>query len=208
MMQFFSTPARIWLGGILLSVLFGLTYNLISGHGVFDVDTLALVRWIHIVAGVLWVGFLYFFIFVQAPAVAAALSDEGGPGPACIQRYLLGRALLWFRWSAVVTWVAGMLYLGLSEQLLNVFSLGLAANGDGSYGFRMGIGAWLGTILLLNVWLLIWPNQRKVLGLVPDLEAAEIAAAKATVAKVGRINAMLSLPMLLFMVGAQHGVAF
>lgn len=198
----------VWIAGVLLSVVLAILFNLTSGLGLLDFDLLAFVRWVHIIAGILWVGLLYYFNFVQIPAVGAAVADRSGPGPGAILKYVAPRALLWFRWASVVTWVAGAFYLVATEQLLNVFSLGLVGGGDPDYGFRMGVGAWLGTILLANVWLVIWPNQKKILGLVKVEGDAELAEAKRIVTAVARTNAVLSFPMLMFMVAANHGVAF
>ena len=107
-------------------------------------------------------------------------------------------ALLWFRWGAVVTWVTGAAYLGHHGQFVAAFTFA------GGYSSVIGAGAWLGTIMLFNVWVLIWPNQKKVLGIV-EASADEIAKAKFTAAMASRTNVVLSVPMLLCMVGAGHG---
>lgn len=193
--------------GILASLALAMLFHLGTGDGLFDPHPLALVRWVHITAGILWVGLLYYFVFVQMPALAAAAGDPQGPGGAGILKYVAPRALAWFRWASLVTWVAGAVYLLITGQLIEVFTLGLIG-GSGDYGFRMGIGAWLGTLLLANVWLVILPNQRKILGGAPGLDAVELARAKETVARVARLNAVLSVPMLMFMVAATHGTAF
>ncbi|NEV65312.1 hypothetical protein G3446_26375 [Thiorhodococcus minor] len=181
--------------------------NLFSGHGLLELNDLALLRWAHIVAGIIWVGLLYFFNFVQMPAIAAATADQGGPGPAAIGKYILPRALLWFRWAALATWLTGGWYLVRTDQLLAAFTLGLSRGGDTAYGLPMGIGVWLGTILLINVWLVLWPNQKKVMGMVKTEGETDLARARKTIATVARINAVLSIPMLMFMVAAGHGVA-
>ncbi|MBK1723944.1 hypothetical protein CKO23_17125 [Thiocystis violacea] len=181
--------------------------NLFSGQGLLELNELALLRWAHIVAGIIWVGLLYFFNFVQMPAIAAATADQGGPGPAAIGKYILPRALLWFRWAALATWLTGAWYLVRTDQLLSAFTLGLSRGGDAAYGLPMGIGVWLGTILLINVWLVLWPNQKKVMGIAKTEGEADLARARKTIATVARINAVLSIPMLMFMVAAGHGVA-
>lgn len=198
----------VWIAGILLSVLLGALAHLGTDGAAFAFNHQALLRWVHIVAGIIWVGLLYYFNFVQMPAVAAATADAGGPGPGAIGKYVVPRALLWFRWAAVVTWCAGAAHLLGSGQFLAVFSLGLAGHGDPLYAVTMGFGAWLGTILLFNVWVLIWPNQRKILGLAGSVGEAELAAARKTVATIARLNAVLSLPMLMFMVAPNHGLVF
>lgn len=195
----------VWVAGIVLSLVLALIVNASAGRAMFEFHELAFLRWVHVVAGIIWVGLLYYFNFVQMPAVAAAAADAGGPGASAIGKYVVPRALLWFRWAAVVTWVAGAHHLIASDRFLTAFSLGLLGGTDHTYGLTMGIGAWLGTILLFNVWVLIWPNQKKLLGLVQNVGEADLAAARKTVATVARLNAVLSLPMLMFMVAATHG---
>ena len=161
-------------------------------------DSGAVVLLIHVAVGITWIGLLYYFNFVQVPALAEAASDEGGPGGAGISKYVAPRALLWFRWAAVVTWLSGAVYLMERGELLNAFTL------NGVYGLTIGVGAWLGSIMLFNVWILIWPNQKKVLGIV-EASADEIAKAKNIALLASRTNTMLSIPMLMSMVGAHHG---
>lgn len=154
---------------------------------------LALARWIHIMAGVMWIGLLYYFNFVQAGALKAATADGTAAG---INKHVAPRALFFFRWAAVVTWLAGAALLGGHFTAAFTLQPGWAG---------IGIGAWLGTIMLFNVWVLIWPNQQKVLGMKPATDEE-----KATARRVGflasRTNTMLSIPMLFFMsYGWQHG---
>ena len=165
----------------------------------------AFLRWLHFLSGITWIGLLYYFNFVQVPALKEALADTGGPGGAGITRYVAPRALAWFRWAALVTWLSGAAFLLHNGVFLKAFALGLA--GGGAYAVNIGIGAWLGTIMLLNVWGLIWPNQKKVLGLVEADEAAK-ARAKRVAFLASRTNTMLSIPMLLFMGAASHGLPF
>ncbi len=150
-------------------------------------------RWFHILAGIMWIGLLYFFNFVNAAAVKeATAAGEAGP----ISKYVMPRALLFFRWGAVVTWIFGAALLG-------------NYHGPGKNGFvaafllhgamaPIGIGAWLGTIMLLNVWGVIWPNQKKLLGIVPATDE-EKAKARRPAFFASRVNTMLSIPMLFFM---------
>ena len=156
--------------------------------------------WIHVLAGITWIGILYYFNFVQVPALAAAAKDQGGPGGAGISKYVAPRALLWFRWGAVVTWLSGAAYLAHTGLFVQAFTLQPA-------GLTIGVGAWLGTIMLFNVWVLIWPNQKKVLGLV-EATAEEIAKARRVAFLASRTNTMLSVPMLMSMVGFGHGGFF
>jgi uncharacterized membrane protein len=164
-------------------------------------------RWLHIVAGVLWIGLLYYFNFVQVPALAAANADKEGPGPAAISKYVAPRALLWFRYAALVTWLTGAYYLmvGPLYSFMGAFTLGIGAHNVGLTA--IGFGAWLGTIMLFNVWVLIWPNQKKILGLAPATDA-EKASARRVAFLASRTNTMLSIPMLMFMQAGAHGIPF
>lgn len=187
--------------GVVLAVVIGL----LDMMGV-TFNTASFLVWIHVLAGITWIGLLYYFNFVQVPALAEAASDEGGPGGAGITKYVAPRALWWFRWGAVVTWLSGaayLLHLGLFDD---AFMLGLNEGAPGTATI-IGIGAWLGTIMLINVWGLIWPNQKKVLGLV-EATADEINRARRVAFLASRTNTLLSIPMLMSMVGFGHGGFF
>ena len=166
-------------------------------------EWLSIDRWIHFLWGETWIGLLYFFNFVQVPALAAAAADKDGPGPAAIGKYIAPRALLWFRWAAVATWVSGAAYLG--ARFPGAFMLGIGA--QDVYLTTIGMGAWLGTIMIFNVWFLIWPNQKKVLGLVSATDE-EKTRARRVAFLASRTNTLLSIPMLLFMGAASHGLPF
>ena len=153
-------------------------------------------RWLHILAGILWVGLLYYFNFVQADALKAAQADGTAGG---ITKHVVPRALLWFRAAAVVTWLMGAMMLGDKIDEAFLFK-------ERAY-IPIGVGAWLGTIMLFNVWVLIWPNQKKVLGLTPATDE-EKAAARKTATLASRTNFILSIPMLLCMGGSTHGLPF
>jgi uncharacterized membrane protein len=189
--------------GVVLAIIIGIGLGLWSG-GQTTFHPIRIDRWLHIVSGVMWIGLLYYFNVVQTPALAAAAADKGGPGGAGVSKYIAPRALLWFRWAAVATWLTGACYLvvgyGQANGLMRAFML--------QPGFRsIGVGAWLGTIMLLNVWVFIWPNQKKILGLVPATDEQK-AAARKTAARASRINFILSLPLLMCMGGQSHGLAF
>lgn len=169
-------------------------------------ELLPLFRWIHYLAGITWIGLLYYFNFVQAPAMGQAAADKGGPGGAGITKYVVPRALVWFRWSALVTWLSGVSYLLHFGHVANAFSLGLMQNST-PYDTYIGIGAWLGTFMLFNVWVLIWPNQKKLLGMVSATDEQK-ARAKRVAFLASRSNTMMSIPLLLFMGAASHGLIF
>ncbi len=160
--------------------------------------------WLHVLAGITWIGLLYYFNFVQVPALADAASDDGGPGGAGITKYVAPRALLWFRWTALVTWLTGAAFLLHRGQLDDAFALGMLTDIPDPYAVTIGIGAWLGTIMLFNVWGLIWPNQKKILGLV-EAGADEIAKARKVAFMASRSNTLMSIPLVMSMVGAGHG---
>src|SRR5688572_3047052 len=170
-----------------------------------DFHELGLARWLHILSGVMWIGLLYYFNVAQTPALAAAAADKGGPGGAGITKYVAPRALFWFRWAAIATWLTGFWYLVRAGQFVNAATLG--GGGEDYYGLVIGIGMWLGTIMLFNVWVLIWPNQRKILGIVAATDE-EKAKARKTALYASRINFILSVPMLMCMGGQSHGLPF
>ena len=182
------------IAGVVLAVVIALAVASLTTGIAFKVPSF--IMWVHVLAGITWIGLLYYFNFVQAPALAAAAKDQGGPGGAGISKYVAPRALLWFRWSAVVTWLSGAAYLGHAKLFVPAFTLQPGA-------LTIGVGAWLGTIMLLNVWGVIWPNQKKVLGLV-EATADQIAKARRVALLASRANAVLSVPMLMSMVGFGH----
>ena len=175
---------------------------LIGNH---QLNQLALARWVHIVSGVFWIGLLYYFNVVQVPGLAEAAADKGGPGGAGVTKYIAPRALFWFRWGALATWLAGAWLLG--PRFVPAFTLGASVEGGDHASLVIGIGAWLGTIMLLNVWGLIWPNQKKILGLKPATDE-EKAKARKVALYASRTNFVLSIPMLMCMAGSTHGLPF
>jgi len=185
--------------GVIIAVIIIASLN----TGAFN--ELGLARWLHILAGITWIGLLYYFNLVQIPGLAAANADKGGPGGAGINKYIAPRALLWFRWGAVVTWVTGAWYLARFGKLASAFTLG--GFGGDRYGLVIGIGAWLGTIMLFNVWVLIWPNQKKILGIVTASDEEKTKARRVAML-ASRTNFVLSIPMLLCMGSAFHGLPF
>lgn len=142
-------------------------------------------------AGVMWIGLLYYFNFVQVAALKAATADGTAAG---ISRHIAPRALLFFRWAALVTWLSGAALLG--PYFTAAFTL------QATHAL-IGVGAWLGTIMLFNVWVLIWPNQKKILGLVEATDE-EKNTARRVAFLASRTNTMLSIPMLFFMAAGAH----
>jgi uncharacterized membrane protein len=194
-------PLTSIMGTIVSGFILAIIIVLVHG-GASSITIMELEVWAHVLAGITWIGLLYYFNFVQVPAVGEALGDEGGPGPAAINKYVAPRALLWFRWSAVATWVTGV---GALENLGEGGAMAAFMLQDG--WAVIGIGAWLGTIMLFNVWVLIWPNQKKILGMV-EASADEIAGAKKVALMASRTNTLLSIPMLMCMTGFAHGLQF
>lgn len=180
------------IAGTIVAILLGLGFT-----PTFSLVGWSLAVWLHVLSGIVWIGLLYYFNFVQVPAMADATADANGPGPAAIGKYVAPRALVWFRWGAVVTWLTGAWALEYVGGFVNNF---FALNGVTA----IGVGAWLGTIMLFNVWVLIWPNQKKVLGMVQASDD-EKARAKKIAFMASRTNTLLSIPMLACMVAAGHG---
>ena len=196
-----KTATGTVIAGLILTVIVGMVTSL-SGA-----DKFGIVIWAHVIVGVMWIGLLYYFNFVQVQALAEAAADEGGPGGAGITKYVAPKALLFFRWAALFTWLTGAFYLMVNANLISAFTLGMnasEASSGAAYGLTMGIGAWMGTIMLFNVWILIWPNQKKILGMV-EATPEQIGSAKFVALMASRTNTMLSIPMLMSMVGAHHG---
>ncbi len=191
--------------GFILAVIVSVCLTATTGTGsYFAFDGAHLGRWLHILSGVMWIGLLWYFNVVQTPGLAVAAADKGGPGGAGISKYIAPRALWWFRWAAVATWVTGAYYLMFGFGSLDVIHKAFMLQ----TGFRtIGIGAWLGTIMLFNVWVFIWPNQKKILGIVPATDV-EKAAARKTAGMASRVNFVLSIPMLMCMGGQSHGLPF
>jgi uncharacterized membrane protein len=155
----------------------------------------ALARWFHFMAGVMWLGLLYYFNFVQMAALKAAAADGSA---AAINRHITLRALFWFRWAAIATWVTGAGLLGKDFPAAFTLQPGHLA---------IGIGAWLGTIMLINVWTLLWPAQKLALEL-KEGNAAQKGAARRRAFIVSRLNLVLSFPLLFFMGAGAHSAIY
>ncbi len=161
------------------------------------------VRWLHIISGVMWIGLLWYFNFVQTPTMPK-IPDELKPG---VSKYIAPEALFWFRWAAMGTIVFGIILAALNGYLVQAYTLDATENFSDLKTILIGIGMWLGTIMWFNVWFLIWPNQRKVLNIknaYPDLSKDARAAAAKTAGRFSRLNTLLSFPMLFCMAAATH----
>ena len=155
------------------------------------------VRWLHVLSGVMWIGLLWYFNFVQTPTVPKIPEDIR---PA-IPRFIMPEALFWFRWSALSTVIWGIILAWMNGYIGDALALGLTTHiARDAY---IGIGMWLGLIMAFNVWFLIWPNQQKVLGMV-EANADEKKKAARVAGLTSRTNTMLSVPMLYCMVAAQN----
>ena len=191
-------PLKSIHGTLVLGFVLAVIITLVIGDMSFN--KWSFIVWLHVFFGVIWIGLLYYFNFVQVPSVAQALADKDGPGPAAINKYVAPRALWWFRWGAIATWLTGAAALEILPNTNLVQAFTLQGN-----GMIIGIGAWLGTIMLFNVWVLIWPNQKKILGIV-TATPEEIAKSKVVALMASRTNTMLSIPMIMCMVGYGHGL--
>jgi uncharacterized membrane protein len=190
-------------GAIITGVIVAAVITIAIPQSAFN--EMGLIRWLHILSGVMWIGLLWYFNVVQVPALGAAAADKGGPGGAGISKYVAPRALLWFRWAAVATWLTGAAYLVRGANFVNAFTFGHF--GEDIYGLVIGTGAWLGTIMLFNVWVLINPNQMKVLGFTPATDEEKVRARRVALL-ASRTNFVLSIPMLMCMAGATHGLPY
>jgi uncharacterized membrane protein len=149
-------------------------------------------RWLHVMSGVMWIGLLWYFNFVQTPSMPK-IPDEQKPA---IGKVIAPTALFWFRWAAMATIVTGLILGGMNGYLVQALMLTKGVH-------AIGIGMWLGIIMWFNVWFIIWPNQKKALGIV-QVSAEEKAAAAKLAGMTSRINTMLSIPMLFCMVAQQN----
>lgn len=149
-------------------------------------------RWLHVMSGVMWIGLLWYFNFVQTPSMPK-IPDEQKPA---VSKVIAPTALFWFRWAALATVVTGLIVAGMSGYLVQALMLNKGVH-------AIGIGMWLGLVMAFNVWFIIWPNQKKALGMVQVSPEAKAAAAK-TAGMTSRINTMLSIPMLFCMVAQQN----
>ena len=175
----------------------------LSMGGAFDANYWRfLFRYLHVLSGVMWIGLLWYFNFVQIPLMPS-IPDEQKPA---IGKHIAPKALFWFRWGAMATIVTGLILAALNDYIVQALSLGLVGGGA-MRTTLIGLGMWMGAIMWFNVWFIIWPNQQKALTIdnkFPDLAADAKAKAGRTAMLFSRTNTVLSIPMLFCMVGAQN----
>lgn len=187
----FQSLGRSVIAGVLLVVLLvvAIGNNVTISHA----WSTFVMRWLHVVCGVMWVGLLWYFNFVQIPTLPK-IPDEQKPA---IAKFIAPEALFWFRWAALATVVSGLLVAAMSSYLMQALGLQRPF-------LAIGIGMWIALVMAFNVWFIIWPNQKKALGIVA-VEPAEKAKAARFAMLTSRFNTMLSIPMLFCMVAQQNG---
>ena len=189
------------IAGLVLTVI--MIYAIGSATGdVFVIDEVYInfiVRWLHVLAGVMWIGLLYYFNFVQIPNMPN-IPDEQKPA---IGKVIAPAALFWFRWGAMATIISGLILSHLNGYLVEALTLGVTEDFANAKHIAIGIGMWMGIIMFINVWFVIWPNQKRALGIV-EASAEQKAASARTAMLFSRTNTLLSFPMLYAMVSAQN----
>src|ERR1700757_753387 len=179
---------------VILAIIMLYAYSQVSGQGFNQLYWQAVFRWMHVVFGIMWIGLLYYFNFVQIrkmPDIPAELKPA-------VSKYIAPEALFWFRWAALFTWIMGLLLAWDRGYILQAITLGATEGFRNPAHSFIGLGMWLATIMFFNVWAFIWPAQKIALGLVDaDADAKAAAARKAML--FSRINTLLSVPMLVTM---------
>jgi uncharacterized membrane protein len=187
----FQSLGRTVAAGFVLLVLLVLAFGNVSFS--FAWAGLFVVRWLHVLVGIMWIGLLYYFNFVQMPSMPK-IPDEQKPA---ISKVIAPAALFWFRWAALATVVIGLILALHSGYLLPALSLQKPFT-------AIGLGMWMGLLMAFNVWFIIWPNQKKALGMVTVTPEEKTKAARMAML-TSRFNTFLSIPMLYFMVAQSHG---
>ena len=189
-----SLGRTITAGVVLLVIIIIVVSTAVGGAMKFDHAWWAFfMRWLHVLSGVMWIGLLWYFNFVQTPSMPQ-IPDEQKPA---VSKVIAPRALFWFRWGAMSTIVTGLLLAWMNGYIGQALSFRPPAT-------AIGIGMWLGIIMWFNVWFIIWPNQKKALGIV-QVSPEEKAKAAKMAGMTSRFNTMLSIPMLYCMVAQQNG---
>src|SRR5882757_8203712 len=196
MVAFFQSLEKTLAAGVGVLILIMILVGLVTGQFVRVVDPIwwaFVMRWLHVLSGVMWIGLLWYFNFVQTPSMPKI---EPAEHRAAVTKVIAPNALFWFRYGALATVVTGLLLAWQNGYILQALTLQKGT-------IAIGLGMWLALIMAFNVWFIIWPNQQKALGLV---EASPDAKAKAArlAGLTSRINTMLSIPMLYCMVAQQN----
>ncbi|HVU19756.1 MAG TPA: urate hydroxylase PuuD [Rhizomicrobium sp.] len=202
MAAFFGNLRNTVIAGVVLTILMFVLYIEIQGYDASSFWPF-LVRWLHVVSGVMWIGLLWYFNFVSTPTTPS-IPAELRPA---LGKYITPAALFWFRWGAMGTIVFGIILAYMNGYLVQAYTLDATENFVNPKAISIGIGMWFGTIMWFNVWFIIWPNQQKALNIdnkYPDLSADAKAASAKTAGMFSRINTMLSIPLLFAMVAAQN----
>ncbi len=191
----FQSLGRTVTAGIVLLVVIIIIVSTAAGGAMkFDHAWWAFfMRWLHVLSGVMWIGLLWYFNFVQTPSMPQ-IPDEQKPA---VSKVIAPRALFWFRWSALATIVTGLLLTWMLGSIGSLFTFARPNT-------AIAIGMWLGLVMAFNVWFIIWPNQKKALGIV-QVSPEEKAKAAKMAGMTSRFNTMLSIPMLYCMVAQQNG---
>jgi uncharacterized membrane protein len=196
MAAIFQSLERTLIAGVVLLVAIILAAGLLSGQ--FITPNYAwwafMMRWLHVLSGVMWIGLLWYFNFVQIPTVPKI---EPAEHRAAITKYIAPQALFWFRYGALATVITGLILAHMMGYLVQALTLRPGT-------LAIGIGMWLALIMAFNVWFVIWPNQKKALGLVPASPEDKAKAGRIAML-TSRANTMLSIPMLFCMVAQSHG---
>jgi len=186
------------IAGIILAIIVFIIMSASNNGFAYDRNFWSTIfRYLHVLSGVMWIGLLWYFNFVQIPSMPK-IPDEQKPA---IGKVIAPAALFWFRWAALSTIVTGLIVAYLNGYVHQALALGIGSGGGKNTA--IGIGMWLGLIMAYNVWFIIWPNQKKVLGIV-EVTPEEKAKSAKTAMLFSRTNTLLSLPMLLSMVAAQN----
>ena len=191
----FQSLGRTVVAGIvlLIAIIIAVSATSLGGVNLSDHSWWAFFdRWLHVLSGVMWIGLLWYFNFVQTPSMPK-IPDEQKPA---ISKVIAPRALFWFRWSALATVVTGAILASMNGYLGDALMLKKGVH-------AIGIGMWLALVMAFNVWFIIWPNQKKALGIV-QVSAEEKAAAAKMAGMASRFNTMFSIPMLFCMVAQQN----
>jgi len=204
MAAFFANLRNTLVAGTILAVIVLFIRIIMGGLDLASLDFWKfVVRWLHIICGVMWIGLLWYFNFVSTPTMPK-IPAELKPA---LGKFITPAALFWFRWGAMGTLVFGIILAWMNGYLIQAYTLDATEHFATTSFVLIGIGMWLGTIMWFNVWFVIWPNQQKALNIdnaYPDLPQPDKDASAKTAGMFSRINTMLSIPMLFCMAAAMH----